>query len=101
MRHVLPLTVAVASLILSWNVDSNAAESDLQVDKNCTTVAPSTGGKNVQPPKNLTEALANCNGVLAPPKVGDREMTVPPPKTGSTMPVIPPSAVPPQQPPPG
>jgi hypothetical protein len=101
MRFMLPLTFVVASLMLSWNLGTNAAEPDLQVDKNCATVAPSTGDKTVQPPKNLTEALANCNGVLAPPKVGDREMTVPPPKTGSTMPVIPPSALPPQQSPPG
>lgn len=41
--------------------------------------------------------LEKCNGVLTPPKTGDREIEEPPPDTGTT-PVIPPENVPEQPP---
>lgn len=43
--------------------------------------------------------LERCNGVLTPPKTGDKQIEKPAPATG-TMPVIPPGDVP-QQPPGG
>ncbi len=44
---------------------------------------------------SLTEQLDNCNGVLAPPKVGDDEIVEPAPE-GGTLKIIPPSGVPEQ-----
>lgn len=44
---------------------------------------------------SLTEQLDNCNGVLAPPKIGDGEIVEPAPQSG-TLRIIPPSAVPEQ-----
>jgi hypothetical protein len=46
--------------------------------------------------RSLTEKLAPCDGVLAPPAVGDQEMTQPPPADGE-MPVIKPRDLPQQQ----
>lgn len=46
--------------------------------------------------KSLSEQLNDCNGVLAPPKVGDGEIVEPAPP-GGTIIVIPPSDVPQQQ----
>jgi hypothetical protein len=46
---------------------------------------------------SLTDTLAPCNGVIAPPTVGDQEMAVEPPALGET-PIIPPELVPPQPP---
>jgi len=46
---------------------------------------------------SLTDTLSPCDGVLEPPAVGDGELTIPPPAAGET-PVIPPRALPEQQP---
>ena len=47
---------------------------------------------------SLTETLDRCGGVLQPPSVGDTELVEPAPDKGVT-PIIPPSAVPEEQPP--
>ncbi len=47
--------------------------------------------------ESLTDALADCKGVLKPPAVGDGEIAEPPPAVGET-PVIRPGDVPPQPP---
>ena len=49
--------------------------------------------------QTLTEKLDRCNGVLAPPPVGDTGLVEPAPDKGVT-PVIPPSMLPEDQPPP-
>jgi hypothetical protein len=46
---------------------------------------------------SLTDTLAPCDGVLAPPPIGDPEIAVDPPALGET-PIIPPELVPPQPP---
>ena len=46
---------------------------------------------------SLSETLDPCNGVLVPPRVGDGEMTEPPPAAGTT-PIIKPEDLPAQQP---
>ena len=46
---------------------------------------------------SLTEQLDRCGGVIEPPAVGDRELVEPAPEKGAT-PIIPPSALPEQQP---
>ena len=48
--------------------------------------------------QELAEKLDRCNGVLKPPPTADQEIEEPPPDTGTT-PVIPPSELPPDQPP--
>lgn len=48
-------------------------------------------------PDSLTDTLADCNGVLAPPPTGDQGIAEPAPNTGET-PVIKPDELP-QQPP--
>lgn len=50
------------------------------------------------PAPTLSEKLDATNGVITPPANVDPEMTQKPPRTGSTMPVIPPSAVTPEAP---
>jgi hypothetical protein len=57
-----------------------------------------TGNAQPQAPGDLTTTLDNCNGVLRPPPTGDAEIREPAPNTGET-PVVPPSALPDQQPP--
>jgi hypothetical protein len=47
----------------------------------------------------LSEKLNKSDGVIAPPGNVDPQMRQTPPPTGGTMPVIPPSAVNPDQPP--
>jgi hypothetical protein len=50
-------------------------------------------GTTAKPGKPLGERLAQSKGVICPPDV-DPAMKVPPPETGSKMPVIPPSGTP-------
>jgi hypothetical protein len=55
-------------------------------------------GEDGAPPPSgdtLSEALAPCDGVLAPPPVGDPDIAIPPPQGGAT-PVIDPDDVPEQ-----
>jgi hypothetical protein len=40
-----------------------------------------------------TDRLAECDGILAPPPIGDDEFVIPAPDTGA-MPVVPPEVVP-------
>ena len=53
------------------------------------------------PDQTLTEKLKRSEGVITPPPSGDGEMTQTPPDVGATMPVIPPSSVPPSESAPG
>ena len=66
---------------------------------NCAPNAPATTGQagdaDVAKPdgSNLTQKLAQSNGVLCPPEQGDHAMVAPPPATGRT-PVIKPPGTP-------
>ncbi len=53
---------------------------------------PPAGADNPQD-KQEAKDLADCEGVIEPPKTGDSESEVPPPAGGKT-PVIPPDSVP-------
>lgn len=59
----------------------------------CEAPLPSAPHVETESRGNRTELLAPCNGVLAPPPVGDSELVEPAPKTG-TMPVIRPNDLP-------
>lgn len=56
-----------------------------------------TRGQEHQAGHGQRPGLEDCDGVLVPPKTGDREIEEPPPDTGTT-PVIPPETVPEQPP---
>lgn len=49
--------------------------------------------ENQQDKTKLSTKLDDCNGVLKPPKVGDKEIVAPTPETG-TMPVVKPGELP-------
>jgi hypothetical protein len=101
MRPILLLVTGAVFVALgaSLSLAQTAAEPD----------GPATTDDCVAPPlddplapetataDSLTDTLAPCDGVLAPPPVGDQEMTVTPPALGET-PIIPPELVPPQSP---
>lgn len=102
---LLPTMVAVS-------VAQPAPEAELSIEDECELEAlgesPDGESAEAAPPQtqegdaegpteqSLTDALDPCAGVLEPPPVGDRELTIPPPAGGET-PVIPPRALPDQQ----
>ncbi len=75
-----------------------------QTDMNADEVIPAqncradtnTDPKNNDAIESLTDQLNNCDGVIKPPKVGDREIEAPAPQVG-TMPIIPPGTLPEQK----
>ena len=68
------------------NADEQAAQDTGKENADVAAADPS-----------LSEKLDRCNGVLSPPPAGDPELVEPAPNEGKT-PVIPPGAVPEQQP---
>ena len=85
--------LGLAAMILSATIAPGAAsakDAKPAVKQDCT--AP-TGQKDSS---KLTSKLDNCNGVLKPPQVGDKEIVAPTPQTG-TMPVVKPGELPPNK----
>lgn len=68
------------------------AQPNEQTGKDKDKAADRENGEN----KTLSGKLDRCNGVLVPPKTGDKQIEEPAPDVGTT-PVIPPEAVPKQQ----
>ena len=69
-----------------------ATEDQVRTDKDCTATL------NESPPAGAVEpqaGLAECEGVIEPPRVGDAELVTEPPEVG-TMPVIRPGELPAQ-----
>ena len=93
MRGMLPFSLGIVFASLGAPLPhAQQAEAPLPPSEECE-VSP----LDEAPPAadSLTDALAPCDGVLAPAPVGDEEMTITPPAMGET-PVIPPEEVPPQ-----
>lgn len=97
---------AVATLVLILSSTASfAQESDVPpagsgepaFEDDCRALLEQRDGDTGDAPEDLSERLARCDGVLAPPPVGDPGMVTPPPDTGTT-PVIPPEATPEQTP---
>jgi hypothetical protein len=66
---------------------SNQAACPPGTGANAPTVGSGQSG-------NLSDKLANSNGVICPPAGVDPQMHVPPPQEGGRMPVIPPPGAP-------
>ena len=96
-RNRLTARLAHAIIALSCLTASPpmAAAQDQPAKTDCT-VPPQTDaptGKTDHNPAPLAEKLDDCNGVLTPPTVGDKDIVTPAPDTGET-PVINPGDVP-------
>jgi hypothetical protein len=97
-------SIAAAAAIFIAIVPVSGACAQTAADpsaEKCRVQPPPTedqgaSGQAPQPP--LAETLDDCNGVLKPPAIDDGGMVQQPPAQGRT-PVIPPPALPEQQPP--
>lgn len=99
MRTVSLLAVGAGlSAAVIWPaVAQTVAPGDpLGIVEDCEAVPLPEGQLAPPPTDSLTDTLAPCNGVIAPPPTGDSDLTITPPPVGET-PVIPPGQVP-QQP---
>ena len=82
------LGVAATILFMAFAPREASAEDAKPVPKqHC--VSP----ESQQDKSELSTKLDDCNGVLKPPKVGDKEIVSPTPETG-TMPVVKPGELP-------
>lgn len=83
-----PLSSAAMVLAVAFAPGAASAEdAKPAIKQDC---ASPTG----QPDKTkLSSKLDDCNGVIEPPKVGDKEIVAPTPQTG-TMPVVKPGELP-------
>ena len=84
-------TLAAAMLMVCGSALAEEKPEDCQVD---------TGMKSQDRVPTETEesvSLADCNGILKPAPVGDRELVEPVPKAGET-PILSPEEIPDQQP---
>jgi len=98
MRSFFPIVLCTAFIAIGAPPSfAQTAEPDGIVATGDCAVAPSDEAlaPDTPAPDSLTDTLAPCDGVLAPPPVGDQEMTVAPPALGET-PIIPPEMIPPQ-----
>ena len=86
-----PLQAAAGKDTSSQTAQASSAQKNAPSGTSSDAVKPGTG-------PTLSEKLDATNGVIKPPANVDPEMTQTPPKTGATMPVIPPSAVKPDTP---
>ena len=103
MRAVFALATGFGLMIAGTvaTVATAAAQSDTSDDplgaiEDCRIV-PGEDGEAPLSDNTLSEALAPCDGVLAPPPAGDPDIAIPPPEGGET-PVIDPDEVPEQPP---
>ncbi|WP_245487451.1 hypothetical protein [Rhizobium leguminosarum] len=86
-----PLNLAAIALSVAFALLAVSAEDAKPATKQ--DCAPPTGQ---QDKTKLSSKLDDCNGVLEPPKVGDKEIVAPTPHTG-TMPVVKPGELPPNK----
>lgn len=99
MRAAIHLAIGVGLLAASVSQAAAQAEAPgdpLGVIEDCAVVPAPDGQLAAPPADSLSDALAPCNGVIAPPPAGDPDIAITPPAGGET-PVIPPGQVP-QQP---
>jgi len=97
MRTVSLLAVGVLAAGIGHATAQEGPPGDpLGVIEDCEAVPLPEGQLAPPPTDSLTDTLAPCNGVIAPPPTGDSDLTITPPPVGET-PVIPPGQVP-QQP---
>jgi len=75
--------------------DCRAEPRDLSA-KSPSGAPAEASGEDAPAPESLTSRLDACDGVLAPPRTGDEEMTEPAPAEGRT-PIIRPREIPEQQ----
>lgn len=83
-----PLGLAAIALSVTFAPGAATAQNAEPATKQ--DCVPSTGQ---QDNTKLSKKLGDCNGVLKPPKVGDKEIVAPTPQTG-TMPVVKPGELP-------
>ena len=98
-------TLAAAALVSAAALTPVASQDDDASDvagDPCVAGQDDKGGENnadtAADAQSLTEKLDRCGSVLEPPAVGDKELIEPAPGVGTT-PIIPPSALPDEQPP--
>lgn len=109
-KEPLALAIAASLLVGAGPATAEDAARKAPLAQKCLaepavpTQPPAGGGtgdndakRSGEAPDSLTETLEPCNGVLFPPRVGDDEMTAPPPTVGRT-PVIRPGDIPDQPP---
>jgi hypothetical protein len=96
MRTVSLLAVGVLAAGIGHATAQEEPPGDpLGVIQDCAVVPTPEGQLAPPPTESLTDTLAPCNGVIAPPPAGDADITITPPAGGET-PVIPPGQVPEQ-----
>lgn len=97
---VLALACAAAWAGPAFAQSSPGAEPGVSVDECQVEPMDETESQSEAPApdENLTAKLDKCNGVLQPPPTGDADIKEEPPASGKT-PVIPPGALPEEQPP--
>ena len=82
--------LGLTAIVLSVTLASGAATAEDAKPATKQDCVPSNGQ---QDKTKLSSKLDDCNGVLKPPKVGDKEIVAPTPQTG-TMPVVKPGELP-------
>lgn len=97
MRPIFLLVLGAAVALGAPLSFAQTAQPDGLVTTDDCEVVPSDDALPAETPDSLTDALAPCDGVLAPPPVGDPEIAIDPPALGET-PIIPPEMLPPQPP---
>ena len=95
MRRKLQQFALVAAAAMPFLlIQSVCCSAEDKSPQSSCKAAPQEGGKQSQNDASPDgNQLADCNGVLNPPAVGDPELVKPAPNVGK-MPVIPPGAVP-------
>ncbi len=96
MRAASLLAAVALGTLAAGSAHAQTAPDDddaLGVIEDCQILPEGEGA--ISGADTLSEALAPCNGVIAPPPAGDADMTIVPPPVGET-PVIPPEQVPEQ-----
>jgi hypothetical protein len=100
-RTILPFSLGIVFASLGAplpNARAQSAEAPAPpIPSEECQVAPLDEAAPPSAGESLTDTLAPCDGVLAPPPVGDPEIAVDPPALGET-PIIPPGLLPPQPP---
>lgn len=93
----LTLAVTVVFALLTASYGQTPTESDATSGDPCLAEPTLERDVPTANDQELTEKLDHCNGVLKPPPTEDQDIEAQPPEIGKT-PVIPPTALPEQQP---
>jgi|SRR6516162_4038112 hypothetical protein len=100
-RLFVPRLLAATAIVLAFianaaadTLDPQARSGGSSVKENCTLAPSGTGGSTAtNGSANLSDQLAQANGVICPPAGVDPKMAAPPRQGGAT-PVIPPPGAP-------